>query len=94
MTRVFRGQDPAWKPDFGPCELRPSWGATAVGARKFLLAYNVNLMCTKEQATKIAFNIRTRGRGEGKVSIYTPFMLGHARFGGDQLGGGFKLTQI
>jgi glutamate formiminotransferase len=35
--------DPAWKPDFGPSHPHPTAGATAVGARIYLLAYNVNL---------------------------------------------------
>ncbi len=36
-------QDPAWRPDFGEARLHPTAGATAVGAREFLIAYNVNL---------------------------------------------------
>ena len=44
----------------------PSWGATAVGARKFLIAYNINVLGTKEQANKIAFNVREKGRGADK----------------------------
>eukprot|EP00923_Selenidium_pygospionis_P036663 GHVN01064291.1.p1 GENE.GHVN01064291.1~~GHVN01064291.1.p1 ORF type:complete len:523 (-),score=91.03 GHVN01064291.1:89-1657(-) len=54
---------PEWRPDFGPQQFIPSWGCTAVGARKFLIAYNVNLLGTKEQANRIAFNIREKGRG-------------------------------
>lgn len=54
-----------WQPDFGPAKFVSSWGATIVGARKFLIAYNVNLISTKEQAHKIALNIREQGR-EGK----------------------------
>ena len=34
---------PEWKPDFGPAKFNPRSGATAVGARDFLVAYNVNL---------------------------------------------------
>ncbi|MBU0928985.1 MAG: glutamate formimidoyltransferase, partial [Spirochaetes bacterium] len=34
---------PEWKPDFGPADFVPGWGATVVGARDFLIAYNVNL---------------------------------------------------
>jgi len=45
----------------------PRWGATAVGARNFLIAYNVNLISTKEQAHKIALNIRESGRGKSQV---------------------------
>ena len=58
-----RFKDPAWKPDFGPAELVPAWGATAVGARNFLIAYNVNLMGTSNQAHRIALNLREAGRG-------------------------------
>jgi glutamate formiminotransferase len=36
-------QDAAWKPDFGPAQPHPSAGAVAVGARAFLIAYNINL---------------------------------------------------
>ncbi|XP_046580463.1 formimidoyltransferase-cyclodeaminase-like isoform X1 [Haliotis rubra] len=57
-------QDPVWKPDFGPADFVPSWGATAVGARKFLIAYNINLLGTKEQAHRIALNVREQGRGK------------------------------
>lgn len=52
-----------WKPDFGPAEFVPKWGATVTGVRKFLVAYNVNLLATKEQAHRIALNIREQGRG-------------------------------
>jgi len=57
-------KDPQWQPNFGLPDFIPSWGATAVGARKFLIAYNVNLLATKEQAHRIALNIRENGRGE------------------------------
>ena len=51
-----------WAPDFGPADYIPSWGATVTGARSFLIAYNVNLLSTKEQAHRIALNIREQGR--------------------------------
>uniref|UniRef100_A0A3Q3FMD0 Formimidoyltransferase-cyclodeaminase n=1 Tax=Labrus bergylta TaxID=56723 RepID=A0A3Q3FMD0_9LABR len=51
-----------WAPDFGPAQFVPSWGATVTGARKFLIAYNVNLISTKEQAHRIALNVREQGR--------------------------------
>jgi len=57
-------QQTEWKPDFGPNEFVPYWGATLVGARKFLIAYNVNLLSTKEQAHRIALNVREQGRGK------------------------------
>ena len=55
---------PEWKPDFGPAAFVPTWGATATGARFFLVAYNVNVLGTKEQAHRIALNIREQGRGK------------------------------
>ncbi|XP_054667564.1 formimidoyltransferase-cyclodeaminase isoform X3 [Grus americana] len=54
---------PEWAPDFGPPTFVPHWGATVTGARTFLIAYNINLMCTKELAHRIALNIREQGRG-------------------------------
>lgn len=57
---------PDWIPDFGPAQFVPNWGASIVGARKFLIAYNVNLISTKEQAHRIALNIREQGRGDGQ----------------------------
>lgn len=53
---------PEWKPDYGPAEFLPFWGATIAGARKFLIAYNINILGTKEQAHRLALNIRTQGR--------------------------------
>ncbi len=53
---------PEWAPDFGPAEFVPSWGATATGARNFLIAYNVNLLGTTEQAQRIARLIREQGK--------------------------------
>ena len=58
---------PEWAPDFGPAELLPAWGATVTGARFFLIAYNVNVLGTKEQAHRIALNLREQGRGEGET---------------------------
>ncbi|KAF6032116.1 FTCD [Bugula neritina] len=57
-------KQPEWAPDYGPAEFIPSWGATIVGARNFLIAYNVNVLGTKEQAHRIALNIREQGRGQ------------------------------
>ncbi|MDX9757753.1 MAG: glutamate formimidoyltransferase [Bacteroidota bacterium] len=57
---------PEWKPDCGPAAFVPRWGATATGARFFLVAYNVNILGTKEQAHRIALNIREQGRGAGE----------------------------
>jgi glutamate formiminotransferase/formiminotetrahydrofolate cyclodeaminase len=55
---------PEWKPDFGPAKFIPQWGATVTGARFFLIAYNVNLLSTPNQAHRIALNLREVGRGE------------------------------
>ena len=55
-----------WTPDFGPCKFVPRWGATQAGARFFLIAYNINVYGTKEQAHKIALNLRESGRGPTK----------------------------
>ncbi|MCP3975681.1 MAG: glutamate formimidoyltransferase [bacterium] len=58
-----RLEDPGWKPDFGPATFNPRSGATAVGARGFLVAYNVNLNTTStRRANAIAFDVRERGR--------------------------------
>lgn len=55
--------DPLWQPDFGPSEFVPRSGATVIGARKFLVAYNVNLnTLDKRLANRVAFDIRERGR--------------------------------
>lgn len=53
---------PKWEPDFGSREFVPRWGATVTGVRKFLIAYNINLLSTKEQAHRIALNLREQGR--------------------------------
>ena len=58
--------DPSWKPDFGPSEFNDSvakTGVTAISARDFLIAYNVNLNSTStRRANAIAFDIREAGR--------------------------------
>jgi glutamate formiminotransferase/formiminotetrahydrofolate cyclodeaminase len=55
--------DPGWAPDFGPAEFNPRAGAVAVGARDFLIAYNVNLNTTSSRwANAVAFDVREKGR--------------------------------
>jgi len=55
--------DPAWKPDFGPATFNERSGATAVGARDFLVAFNVNLNTTSvRRANAIAYDVREKGR--------------------------------
>lgn len=65
-------KDAAWKPDFGPAEFLPRTGAIAVGARNFLVAYNVNLNTTStRRANAIAFDIREKGRPQRIGNPYT-----------------------
>ncbi len=83
--------DPRWKPDFGPARFNPRSGATAVGAREFLIAYNVNLNTRDRRlAHEIALNIREAGRAkrdaEGNIvrdaegrSVKAPGRLKHVR---------------
>lgn len=55
--------DPEWQPDYGPAKFNPRAGCLTVGARNFLIAYNINLKTSQvEYATDIALNLRTRGR--------------------------------
>ncbi len=55
--------DPQWKPDFGPAVFNKRSGATAVGARDFLVAYNINLNTTStRRANAIAYDVREKGR--------------------------------
>ncbi len=57
--------EPQWKPDFGPTEFNPKSGATAVGARDFLVAYNINLNTTsKDRAHDVILDIREQGRAK------------------------------
>jgi glutamate formiminotransferase/formiminotetrahydrofolate cyclodeaminase len=57
--------DPEWKPDFGPSVFNERAGATAVGARDFLVAFNVNLNTTStRRANAIAYDVREKGRPE------------------------------
>ena len=56
-------EDPAWKPDFGPSVFNIKSGATVIGARDFLIAYNVNLNTKSvKRANSVAFDIREAGR--------------------------------
>jgi glutamate formiminotransferase/formiminotetrahydrofolate cyclodeaminase len=64
--------DPSWKPDYGPAEFNPRTGATAVGARDFLIAYNINLNTTStRRANAVAFDVRERGRVKREGNILT-----------------------
>jgi glutamate formiminotransferase/formiminotetrahydrofolate cyclodeaminase len=60
-------KDPKWKPDFGPAEFNAKVGATVIGVREFLIAYNINLNTREEKyATDIAFELREKGRSARK----------------------------
>lgn len=55
--------DPDWKPDYGPAKFLPASGATVIGARDFLIAYNVNLNTkSTRRANSVAFDVRENGR--------------------------------
>lgn len=56
-------KEPQWKPDFGPAEFDPARGGTVIGARDFLVAFNINLNSTStRRANAIAFDVREAGR--------------------------------
>ncbi|MBL8919527.1 MAG: glutamate formimidoyltransferase [Myxococcaceae bacterium] len=55
--------DPAWRPDYGPAAFNAKSGGTVIGAREFLIAWNINLNSTdKNHAAEIAYELRERGR--------------------------------
>ncbi len=58
-----KAKDPNWKPDYGPHTFNARSGATAISAREFLIAYNINLNTRdKKKAHDIALSIREKGR--------------------------------
>ncbi len=72
-------EDPNFAPDYGPAEFVPTFGAMVTGARKFLVAYNVNLnVSDKRWANRVAFDVREKGRtvedADGN-SVQQPGML-------------------
>ena len=65
---ALRMRQPAWRPDFGPETPHPTAGATAIGARSVLIAYNVNLASNRlGVAKRIAAVIRASSGGFGHV---------------------------
>jgi glutamate formiminotransferase/formiminotetrahydrofolate cyclodeaminase len=69
---------PEWKPDFGPAVFDEKRGATVIGARDFLVAYNINLNTTStRRANAIAFDVREAGRNveENGVKVNKPGSL-------------------
>ncbi|MEE9572704.1 MAG: glutamate formimidoyltransferase, partial [Candidatus Neomarinimicrobiota bacterium] len=68
-------KDPHWKPDFGPANIHPQAGATVMGGREFLIAYNINLnTLDKRIANDIAFELREKGRS---VRVPNPLSKNH-----------------
>jgi glutamate formiminotransferase/formiminotetrahydrofolate cyclodeaminase len=69
-------KDENWKPDYGPVEFNSGAGATVMGMRDFLIAYNINLN-TKDQrlATDIAFELRESGRSKRIPNPNSPNLL-------------------
>jgi len=56
-------KDPDWQPDYGPAVFNPRTGATVIGAREFLIAYNINLNTRDRKiAQEIASYLRESGR--------------------------------
>ncbi len=82
---------PEWKPDFGPAKFVPAWGASVVGAREFLIAYNVNLNTRdKKLANEVAITVREGGKAardaQGNIvkdsagnQVKVPGLLKHVR---------------
>ena len=63
---------PEWKPDYGSAKFNPKAGATVIGARDFLIAYNVNLNTTSvRRANSVAFDVREKGRLKRKGNSIT-----------------------
>jgi glutamate formiminotransferase/formiminotetrahydrofolate cyclodeaminase len=68
--------DPRWKPDFGPALFNAKSGATVIGARDFLVAYNVNLNTTStRRANAVAFDVREAGRPQREGGSLTGKVL-------------------
>lgn len=82
---------PEWVPDYGNAQFVPSWGASVVGAREFLIAYNVNLNTRDDKlANDIAMSLREAGRAarddKGNIikdangqNVKVPGLLKHVR---------------
>lgn len=73
---VKKLKDPRWKPDFGPVKFNAKNGATVIGCREFLIAYNINLNTKdKRLASDIAFELREKGRSKRIPRIDSPNLL-------------------
>ncbi len=70
---------PEWKPDFGPAAFNARSGATVIGARGFLVAFNVNLNTTStRRANAVAFDVREAGRPKREGNPLTGKVVTHA----------------
>ena len=70
-------KDPRWKPDYGPAKFNARSGSTAIGAREFLIAYNITLNTKEKQyAMDIAFELREKGRSARKNTDDAIYMRG------------------
>ncbi len=70
-------KDPKWKPDYGPAEFNAKAGATVIGVREFLIAYNINLNTREAKyATDIAFELREKGRSARRGNIHPFYFKG------------------
>lgn len=69
-------KDPHWKPDYGPAKFNAKSGATVMGSREFLIAYNINLNTRDHRlATDIAFELREKGRSKRIPNPDSPNLL-------------------
>ena len=74
LSKKLKSND--WKPDYGPIDFNPKSGATAIGVRNFLIAYNINLNTTDQRlATDIAFELREKGRSKRNPNPKSPNLL-------------------
>ncbi|MEO8084308.1 MAG: glutamate formimidoyltransferase [Ardenticatenales bacterium] len=70
--------DPNWAPDFGPTTPHATAGATVIGARDFLVAYNINLNTTStRRANAVAFDLREQGRVVNDAATGRPLVDAH-----------------
>lgn len=70
-------KNPHWKPDFGPAKFNARSGATVIGAREFLIAYNITLNTREKQyAMDIAFELREKGRSARQGEVGDIYMRG------------------
>ena len=74
LSKKLKSND--WKPDYGPIDFNAKSGATAIGVRNFLIAYNINLNTSDQRlATDIAFELREKGRSKRKPNPKSPNLL-------------------